>query len=84
MSDKTEFVEHVKGIVEYWSQQQGKTDYEKCDGVAFSILNLLDGYSGGMPPYEVRPVDEDGKAGEDIGGSLHEAYSSLGSGEEEA
>lgn len=78
MSKQPEIVNHVKGIVKYWASLEGKTDYEKCDGVAFSILTLLDGYSGGMPPYEVRPLDEEGNAGEDIAGSLHEQYSSLG------
>lgn len=70
-----EFLEHIKhGIVEYWSNLSDKTDLEKCDGVVFSILTLLDGYSGGMPAYEVKPLDEAGQAGEDIAGSLHEQY----------
>lgn len=74
-----EFLEHIKhGIVEYWSNLPDKSDSEKCDGVAFSILTLLDGYSGGMPAYEVKPLDEDGNASEDISGSLHEQYAVLG------
>ncbi|MBD7967739.1 hypothetical protein [Paenibacillus gallinarum] len=74
-----EFLEHIKhGIVEYWANLSDKTDLEKCDGVAFSILTLLDGYSGGMSPFEVKPLDEEGIAGEDIAGSLHEQYAALG------
>ncbi|MCM3783688.1 hypothetical protein M3231_11955 [Neobacillus mesonae] len=74
-----EFLEHIKhGIVEYWSKLPDKSDIEKCEGVAFSILTLLDGYSGGMPAFEVKPLDEKGIAGEDIAGSLHEQYSALG------
>ena len=84
MKEKQEFIESVKHIVEYWSRQSDQTDYEKCDGVAFSILNLLDGNKAFMPAYEVRPLDDEGNAGEDIAGSLHELYNALESEEDES
>lgn len=77
MNEK-EFLEHIKGTVEYWSALPGKTDYEKCNGVAFSILATLDGYSGAMPTFSIRPFDEEGKEGPDIVGSLHDQYAKLG------
>lgn len=43
------FIEQVDSIAWYWSQLEGKTDRERCDGVAFSIMNIFDGTCGGFP-----------------------------------
>ena len=83
------FLEHVRDLVDYWEEERrAKTSREKLDGLAFSMLVLLDGGSGGMPGYEVKAIGneqdieehkEDGRnyyplEGEDIAGALHEHY----------
>lgn len=40
---RDEFVSSVKGVANYWARLEGKTDKEKCEGTAFSILTLIDG-----------------------------------------
>jgi len=72
-----QFVDQVGVLVKYWVGL-GKSPEETADGVAFSIMNMLDGNSGGIPPYAVCPIDEQGKVDTDcdIAGYLHELYSS--------
>ena len=48
------FLRHISGIVDHWAGQSDQTDKEKCDGVAFSILVMLDGESM-LPSYTVIP-----------------------------
>ena len=40
-------------IAAYWANEERATVREKCDGVAFSILNIFDGTSGGMPAFDL-------------------------------
>lgn len=47
------FLRHVRGIVEYWKTVD-RPPGELCDGVAFSILTMLDGGSA-LPAFEVVP-----------------------------
>lgn len=44
-----EYINHIKYLVTYWSTETRKTDKEKCEGLAFSILVMLDGCAG-LPP----------------------------------
>lgn len=41
-----EFIGAIKQYINYWSSQTDKTDKEKLEGLAFSILCILDGVSG--------------------------------------
>lgn len=61
------FLDHIWGMVKYWStveskpmphepNPQPKTVEERLDGLAFSILVMLDGCSGGMPAFELYPA----------------------------
>ena len=55
-----DFVNMVRQLSQYWSTQKG-TDLEKCDGLAFSILNLID--EGGLeigdtPLHEIYYTDK--------------------------
>ena len=43
------FIQEIVSIVEYWVNLKGVSDNEKCKGVAFSIMNIFDGTSGGFP-----------------------------------
>lgn len=52
---ENEFVDRVWNLVEYWKKIEGGTVDEKVEGVAFSILTMLDGYSGGVG-YVVAPL----------------------------
>lgn len=42
------FIDAVDGVVEYWANTNG-SDKNKCEGVAFSIMNIIDGTSGAFP-----------------------------------
>lgn len=48
------FLERVRSIADFWANEsKAKTNKERCDGVAFSILNLLDGTTVGFPACDV-------------------------------
>ena len=68
---KNGFIEHICGLIDCWHDLPGKTPRESTKGVVHSILTVLDGECGGMPPFAVRPLDENGREGEDIAGGLH-------------
>lgn len=70
---RDKFLKHIKGIVHYWANtplKENDTIQYRCEGVAFSILSMLDGCSNGMPSFIVAPcphpedkqfhIDEDG------------------------
>jgi len=42
---KEEFMSHMRSIAKYWAGLPDKTPHERCDGVAFSILAMIDGCS---------------------------------------
>jgi hypothetical protein len=73
-STRNIFIEHIHDLIDYWHDLPNKTPRERMEGIVFSLLVTLDGESGGMPAYLVKPLDEDGKEGEDIAGSLHEVF----------
>jgi len=82
------FLNHIRGLAAYWDSVEGRTSREKLDGLAFSILVMLDGGSA-LPGFDVSPsphpsdkefhIDEgtnyfpsDGEC--QIAGCLHEEY----------
>lgn len=50
------FLEHAHSIATYWANVPNKTPTERCHGVVFSLLVMLDGGSGGMPGFDVYPA----------------------------
>lgn len=66
--DQLDIARQVKRLVKYWQSEDRATNDEKIDGVAFSILVLLDGGNcdGSLPTIEAL-----------TSGVLHEAYSAL-------
>lgn len=58
---KKEFLDHVRCIADYWARLPDKTPDERCSGVAFSILTMIDGCSGEMPAFDllVSPHEDD-------------------------
>ena len=50
------FINHVKEWVDYWHNESRKPDTkDKLEGLARSILVMLDGYSAGLPAFIVAP-----------------------------
>lgn len=51
---------HIANIAHYWAMRPNMTPLEKCNGLAFSFLTMLDGGSG-LPSFDlvVRPCEED-------------------------
>lgn len=56
---REEFLRKIKAIANYWATVNlsgpGMTDTiaERCDGVAFSILNIFDGTSVDLPAMDI-------------------------------
>ena len=40
---KAHFLKKVRDVAEHWATLPNKTEIERCNGVAFSILNIIDG-----------------------------------------
>lgn len=43
------FLHQCRDTAWFWSHVENRTPREMCDGVVFSILNIIDGMSGGFP-----------------------------------
>lgn len=43
------FIAECKATAFFWSRVEDRTPREMCDGVVFSILDIIDGMSGGFP-----------------------------------
>lgn len=63
-----EFLASVRELCVYWSKVPADSDIRRCEGVAFSILTLIDGCSS-MPAMDlvVRPHPEDKQYNQDNG-----------------
>lgn len=58
---REEVLNHVRGMVDYWNGIEKDTTKEKLEGLAFSILTMLDG-CGTLPSFIVAPLpNEDDK-----------------------
>jgi hypothetical protein len=71
---KNEFLKAIHSNIDYWESLPDKTTRERIEGIAFSILVILDGESIRMPPFAVRPLDENGNEGISISGELHDSF----------
>ena len=55
---REEFLRKIKAIAKYWAtvkiqEPERDTIEERCDGVAFSILNIFDGTSADLPAFDI-------------------------------
>lgn len=69
------FLEAVRGCVHYWSKMASGSEADKISGVAFSILNLIDGTSGQYPAsldLVVRVHPDDAQYHRENGDNWHE------------
>lgn len=46
---------HMKSLVKYWSNEKSDS-YEACDGLAFSILSMIDGSTMSVPALDIIPA----------------------------
>lgn len=89
------FLIQVRTMVRYWAGEhplsnvpENYTAIERCDGVAFSILAIIDGCDLNLPAFSLTPLPAESDAdyyrahGEnwypddiDIGGALHDGLS---------
>lgn len=86
------FLNHIRDLITYWHDEARAADCRaKMEGLAFSILVMLDGGAGLIPGFKViaNPHEDDKEfhrsQGEnwyptdlDIGGALHEHFSMKG------
>jgi hypothetical protein len=49
------FMKQVATIAAYWARQPDMTPHERCTGVAFSILSMIDGSNLGVPSFDLVP-----------------------------
>jgi hypothetical protein len=75
MCMKAEFLGEVTRIAARWATDKTVTEVQRCDGVAWNILALIDGMFklDSCRGYSLRPLNGDDKA-PDISGKLHEEY----------
>jgi len=52
---RDEFLNHIRYLVEYWNNVDERPCREKLDGLAFSILSMLDGSSVDICGFIVAP-----------------------------
>jgi len=52
---RQQFLEHVWELIGYWRKLPNKTEREKMEGLAFSILSTLDGSSASICGFIVAP-----------------------------
>lgn len=84
------FLDHVRTLAAYWNDVPNQTTRDKLDGLAFSIMVLLDGGTG-LPGFKVTPnphaADKEYHRREgsnwfpndcDIAGCLHDMYHKKG------
>lgn len=58
---RKEFLGHLRELVKYWSNVDGRTTEEKISGAIFSTLCAIDGVAGAVPyGYDLVNL-EDGK-----------------------
>ena len=48
-------LEHSVALARYWADQPNMTAYQRCEGVVFSMLAMLDGGSAGLPGFVLIP-----------------------------
>lgn len=73
---RAKLLDQVRSCVAYWeSDSRTPSVREKLDGLAFSILNIIDGTSVGLPAFDLRlsPHPDDQKYHEEMGENWYES-----------
>jgi hypothetical protein len=45
---RDQFLDRIRHLTRYWAKQPNQSPLERCEGLAFSVLNIIDGTSGGF------------------------------------
>jgi len=80
------YLDMIRAYIDYWAIEPKKTCREKLEGLAFSILLIIDGESA-LPAFSLTPIPHPGDrqycidngerwwpSGIDIAGGLHEDF----------
>ena len=59
---RMEFLAHIRHMTEYWHELPNKTNLERMEGLAFSILTCLDGETH-LPGFIVAPEPHESDRG---------------------
>jgi hypothetical protein len=60
---REEFLDNIREVARYWAKLPDRTAQERCDGLAFSILNIFDGTTMSLPAMDISLAPhEDDKA----------------------
>lgn len=72
MTQRDKFLKTVRDHIDRISYTNAaKTEKEKLQLLAFVILVMIDGESTEVPPFSLRPINDNGDEGRDIAGNLH-------------
>jgi len=50
---REEILSLIRSNIKFWAESSRKTDFEKCEGVAFSILDIFDGATFVLPAMDI-------------------------------
>ena len=50
---REQLLAHLREVAHYWSRVPDQTPREMCDGVVFSVLNIFDGTTVGLPAMDI-------------------------------
>lgn len=72
--ERDKFLNDVHNIINYWENEDIENDTlkKRIEGVAFSMLVLLDGGNDGNPGYKLIPLNDEVEV--DLAGCLHEYF----------
>ena len=71
---REEFLDMMRTYADYWANVQDRSTPEKLHGLCFSILNIFDGTTLGLPAFDivVRPHEDEKQFAIDNGEDYYE------------
>ena len=71
---RKELLDNIRNNVRYWAELPDMTAQERCDGVAFSILNIFDGTAMNLPAMNIAldPHEDDKAVNQNEGENWYE------------
>lgn len=53
---REDILDHIRAMAVFWSEVKTDTELEKLNGLAFSILTMIDGSTLDIPPLNIVPA----------------------------